>query len=232
MQIPNLPTDNLYKFMTILGMILFAFFFTFPIVYDDDLTKQIFQMKADSSKLDAEVTFLTQDLQELNSSIDTIDTINITKGSEIFKEFVRNDNKRKIDIDGLLDRKDLVFNKIYDSNYREAMKFLYEYYDYLFPEIKKHNDQIKLKDLLYAKTKEVYFKNAELNVKEMHINELLRKESYLFKMTKILCYISSFIIIIGLFLWFRFQRKVDKKLILEIEVLKKSKDELTLPTSK
>ena len=54
MNIPNLPTDNLYKFIALTGVVLFLTFLIYPSFRAIELNEKIYLIDAESRKLDIE----------------------------------------------------------------------------------------------------------------------------------------------------------------------------------
>jgi hypothetical protein len=70
MEMPTLPTDNLYKFMAIAGLLLLAGTMYFPTVLQIQLTDQEIQNKETAQILAADVEYTHSKIDEINKIID------------------------------------------------------------------------------------------------------------------------------------------------------------------
>ncbi len=104
MNIPNLPTDNLYKFLALSGVVIFLFFNIYPAHLLGEIKEEISTIETEKGELIFEVTALEKiqeeveiDLEEAKSEIskyqysDTLESIIIV---EELKEQLRNPANR------------------------------------------------------------------------------------------------------------------------------------------
>jgi hypothetical protein len=201
MEIPNLPTDNLYKFMAISGVTIAIVGFLMSYYgYRDSIT-ELDKIHTEYCLLDFEI----KNLKSLDSLISN--EINDIK-SELIKYGNLDDNiKEKIEIDEI--------KKYYSvPKNRDLYVFLHTYKSELFPEFKKYEE---------IKQKETKKDELEQNIKR---NEILLKERYrIWKDTKnqinklnwmwvIFTGLGTYIAINGFILWYK---KVQKYLDEEIK---------------
>lgn len=75
MNIPNIPTDSLYKFWTLAGLILFLVCLIFPGILLNDLMKHTNRVSAESRELDVDHNLLDRNIKLLENAANTEDTL-------------------------------------------------------------------------------------------------------------------------------------------------------------
>ena len=206
MNIPNLPTDNLYKFMALSGLVLFIISTIYPTYYIDNLTSEVYEtgteiglFKIELKMVDEKIKDVGHDVEQLRKRVDRYNLDGDTA-------------KPMIDIDKIL-------QKIKNAEYRDYLKFKYTYQSDIFPEVrmaKEVDKKIKENDILrYDGEKRLYLigrKNQLIEIKNKKIENMLWK--WYFIQT-----IGGLLSIFGFWLWyFRVQRLLDIKLKKETSI--------------
>lgn len=73
MTLPELPTDNLYKFMSIFGLLLFFSSYYFPWIRYTQIQPAIFDLEVEVSISELEHKYLLEDLDSLDNNIQTLE---------------------------------------------------------------------------------------------------------------------------------------------------------------
>ena len=66
---PSIPTENLYKFCAISGVVLFLFGATFPVQKLFETQNNVDQVKTESAILELQISYLREDTQRLDSNL-------------------------------------------------------------------------------------------------------------------------------------------------------------------
>ncbi|MEM6515800.1 MAG: hypothetical protein AAF688_06420, partial [Bacteroidota bacterium] len=120
--IPSLPTDNLYKFYSLSGLVVLLFSLIFLVIQYDDLINSIDTLKKDVDLLELESDFLSDDIESLNekeaylrSSLAEYDiSRDFSKSKyEHFSEFIKNLQN--------------------DEQYRDYIEFTFKYEEFIIP---------------------------------------------------------------------------------------------------
>jgi len=209
MNIPSLPTDNLYKFMALFGMVIvFALNYWYD-KYESRLKLNFIENEYNIEKFKFEVAILETEIkniglarkgnQENLNKLKPLDTL-------IFKHIELGD-----------------FNRLsYDKDFRESTVFQVEYLDKLFPEIKIKNEIQEQYVILTQKTNELYLKSLELK-RSTAISDMIFKE-----MTRNLwsfligTFVGISLIVIGFKNWYyKYQKYYDIEIVNSLNKLNK-----------
>lgn len=220
--LPNPPTDNLYKFCAISGLIILIFTSTFTSVYSNKLKDDIIDFEAMIEIQELESNYISKDLQNLENKEQKIINIlgSINYDSLDFKIYNDDFNKSLTRIKQ-------------DKNWRDYLEFRYKYIDEIIPTKKKYNEY---KSLL----EEVNKKNKKLNLNFIEITRNKNKinEKYLF--LKRLRFLFFVLVTFGIILSYygfkkwknNVQSQLDEVLKLELEKLKTEQSNTKLKNSK
>ncbi len=206
MNIPNLPTDNLYKFIALSGIIITLFCSIIPHIILNEIIDDIDTIQTERGELEFEIAKLEDRSDELEKDIDMVNSL-------LSKYEYDDSTNRVVNLDDLNEN-------LSDPEYRDYLQFKFDNEYDIFPVLKLHE-----------KTKEL-----SLEIKELHHGVLLKsyqmnRKSELFKKrTKRINKINIswvlgqlvgiFMMILGFNLWyFRVQKLLDKKLKKEVEEL-------------
>ena len=204
--IPNLPTDNLYKFKFLGGIsiLLFAAY-----IYSTQLINsysKLTESKIEVKKLEFRKDLITDNIKETKKEI-----------SELRKkfEFVNLDKKNNE-----VDFETFKTNILNDKNYREYLVFT-STYQYLLP----GGSSFKKIDKLTSDAEQLLkeFEKNSINIEALFFQSEYesKKLGFVSIMFLILCYFGLKYIKIGYNEWFEFvQKPSDEKLKLEIEKLR------------
>lgn len=207
--VPNLPTDNLYKFYAITGIVICLFSASFIILSTVKIEDDLDNISMKLARITLEGDFLDKDSERVEKL-----------ANELEKELNEYDLP-----------KDSIFNKYEnfitrhdklrsDKDYRDYTKLLYDYEIKLFPEIQKFNKIEELKAELLTSNRKQQIKLAE--IKEYNI-KAKRKSRKL-----ILTFILGLLAFIyghklakkGFKLWkSKVQDIIDQKLKIELDLL-------------
>jgi hypothetical protein len=207
MDMPNLPTDNLYKFIALSGVLIFITI--------------IVLMYSTMSNLSDETTKLETEVGELNFGI----LLSERKMDLIKNELKQLDKEttKKYRINKTL--KDTAdFYKFLDSFHnpeqREYYQFIVTYRDNIAPELKRFEKLFERQEELDKLNDDIYLKNYQVKRK----NEILKQKLNFIKWTSILWIFgllsSAFMSSIGFTFWYtRVQFYLDVKLKAETKLL-------------
>ena len=209
MNIPQLPTGDLYKFISIFGLVLIVFAHVEP-------NKKLLIYNKASNALQKEIALLTYEVEALDKEV-TATEKNMEKVDKTLADLGLKNPKTKEPISA----KEMIKN-LNDKEFREKISFLHKYQDMLFPsnsklaKIKSRTNQNK--EFAIATKKKI----IELKYSQRE-NESLKKsiqeQEFLFNF---LFYIGMALVFIGFFLWYKLvQLPLDEKLSLELDYLKK-----------
>lgn len=207
--IPNVPTDNLYKFYALSGIIIVVFSVSIRIYSNASIEEQLVTLDYDIALIKFERDNLLKDSNDWSEKAKIVD-----KMLEKHKP-----------IDTLFYIKESTFdNQIYEMQnnpgYRDYLAFVFKYYDHILPEaekleqLKKYNESLKLN-------------GREIDKKGIEIDYKLKKLKLKIDDQKIINYTTIFFIGLGLFLsiygfnlWKKkVQNPIDKKLALDLSQL-------------
>lgn len=73
MNLPSIPTDNLYKFCAISGVVLLLFGATFPVQKLFDTQNNLDHVKTEGKILTVQISYLRKDTKRLNSDVDSLE---------------------------------------------------------------------------------------------------------------------------------------------------------------
>lgn len=194
--LPNLPTDNLYKFFFFGGLTLIIYSSFLYFDQRQSIKEESNSIELNVVKIETENDFITQDLKdiEIKKKNLEIEISNLKSHSEGIN-YNRSDVKEKLQ----------------DRNYREYLSFYYTHINDLYPILAKTA-------LLQTEFKEYSNKENELKLNSRILlvkkNQLKREEDSL---THLLIAVALFIII-GLFFslfgalkWYNLQKYADEK---------------------
>ena len=208
MNIPSLPTDNLYKFISLSGVtIVLATFLFYGTIYID-IFNRIDGMESEVSILELDSKFITEDQQQLEKKIAHLAKYfpgNIIGNidSSITQHFVK-------------ESKEL----INDKNLREYYDFIFKNENKIFPEkqkielIKSENERIISLNRIYEK------KVVQIRTKSNIILRLNHRLSSVSTILGILVAIGILMALYGFKKWYnKVQKPTDEKLAIELKNL-------------
>jgi len=122
MNILNLPTDNLYKFIALAGVvILVACFITLNLI-TNELKDESAIIITEQGELKFEIAYLEERRSKIESESERLDSL-------IERYNISNINQSKIDIKNLR-------NRLYNPEEREYFQFIFNNIEYIIPEYK------------------------------------------------------------------------------------------------
>lgn len=121
--IPNLPTDNLYKFIALSGVLLAVFCIYSINTSMTEVARKATKLEMETLEMKVDAELLKERIQELHIELNHLDSILDLKELEF-------------------DNQDLVegnlFIKLKNKNYRDYYKFIIDYRENIQPEYRKH----------------------------------------------------------------------------------------------
>src|ERR1035437_4077886 len=134
MEIPDLPTDNLYKFISIFGLIICLYSITIPFLKLNSIEIEVQNNNGEANLLEQEVKSMEGDDRAIDYKI-----------REIRNEL----GKYKYDTTSLIIDLEKYKKQLYKKDYRDYIEFINKYEEIVFPVTKK----IKELDSLVEKQK-------------------------------------------------------------------------------
>jgi hypothetical protein len=213
MELPNLPTDNLYKFMSLTGIMFVVFFYVYPLTRIDRIRNEQTILVAEQGKLNASTEILKlrqnsllKDLLTLEKKIDD----KYGKPDSLDKL----EKKPRINLDNL-------WNNLHDKEYREYLKFTFDYEKKIIPE----KNELQLLKSMTDSINEIGNKQklilVDIKSKNAQISEKIKQERNWLWMEIIGLSLGLILIILGFKFWYyKVQIPLDEKLRLENELLK------------
>ncbi len=200
MNIPNLPTDNLYKFMALSGLVIFLLATIYPILYFDKISDEVFEIGTEMGILDIEQKQIQEKLNDLKEKQGNL------------KKSIKRYNIEEDTTDSVIDIGKLK-EKFKDPDHRQYKEFMYKYRSEIFPEVgigeELLEQGIENADLSYKLGKKVYLisrKTDLIDIKNKKINRELWK-------WRLIQAIGVLISIVGFYFWYyRVQKLLDNKL--------------------
>lgn len=110
MTIPNLPTDNLYKFVALTGIFLFLFTTIYPEYKYQEISNEMTLIDGEISKLDFEKTKIKEKQKELKNKVDRLDqqcncgTKSIVNDSIIIRTIILDGSKELLELSSSIDQ--------------------------------------------------------------------------------------------------------------------------------
>lgn len=205
MTIPNLPTDNLYKFLALSGVLLIVLALIMPRFTINRLDEESDKIEAELLILELETDVIANKTEKLKESIDR------QKRVLSMYEHSGDTTLSKISIAKL--HKDLQ-----DPKHREFLKFLYDYEDKILP-VQKLQDEVdsyfvELDKLEYETKK----KSGLITIKNKAFARNTENALDYFKLWYFMGISGAILMVVGFMLWYnRVQKVLDAKLLQELK---------------
>jgi len=207
--IPNLPTDNLYKFYAISGIVLILFTLTFETIVLTSLDEKSHKISELININEIEFNYLKKDVESLENEMDLLKSE--TKDYSIVQDSSYDKNKS---LDNKLDKLKT------DSNYRDYQEFYYKYENKLIPEVEKLNELNELRKLYVKNNREFDLKRVELESKNEELIDNLSQFNKFFYFGLFLLFQGFYLSFIGFRNWkTKVQDLLDRKLEIELRLL-------------
>lgn len=210
MNIPNLPTDNLYKFIALSGLAIYVFSIVYPIHLIEQYSELNHEIRTDIAKSEIESDRISQSLNALKDRLKDIKE-SYDLGEVEVSKFGEEDMKE-------------LKEKSKDPDYREYIKFWRENRDYLIPNLEELNEVERLNLEIDEKHYLHMLNNVDIVESNRRLEELDRRIDATNMISKVGHVLGGIMIIFGFTCWYtRVQRVLDLKLRAE---LLKASDEL------
>ena len=205
MQMPNIPTDNLYKFLSLSGIAIFIFSIVYPVYLSKQLDDLVNETTTSIGLMEIETEFLSKKLNELSEE-SSKKTDEKSKDCDYKKE-----NNPEKDLKKLLEN-------LYDEKNCDSLKFIYQYKDELFRELKKLKENqkqlIEMRELNHQHNINNYQIKRKIEINRELANDL--KTIHRFAFLGIV--LGIILAIIGFYLWYnKVQKLLDEKIRLELK---------------
>ena len=208
MELPNLPTDNLYKFTAFMGIVFVILFLIYPWVRIDKINNEKLALMAEKAELDVSLELLTSKIENLTDK---------AKKSHValYDKYGNIDSLRRLEVKTKFD-----FNKfkkdLQNKDYREFLKFSFEYEKQLYPELVEQEEINKAAELLIDANNKSRLTSIRIASKEFQIEKKLEQERSWIWINHIGIFLGLIMIILCLGLWYiRGQKPLDEKLRIE-----------------
>lgn len=210
MEIPNIPTDNYYKFLSLSGILIMVVTMFFCVNQQNSLSTEIENINFELTKLELERKFLTEDSKKVEIQIEDLEK-----------------HANKIDVKAP-DKEVSNFFKFNqtsiqnDKNFRDYLEFLFKYKEEMIPEITKA-EKIKIELEKQKKLeRELQFKIVSIDLKTKLLGSKINTSLFI-NVTGVLFFVGGCIISRrGFKNWYLLvQKPSDEKLQLEVDELKK-----------
>lgn len=160
MEIPNIPTDNYYKFLSLSGILIMVASMFFCITQDNAISREIDNIDLELAKLELEKKFLTEDSKKVEKQIEDLQkSADKLEGKDPDEEVGAFFKSNQTSIQN-------------DKNFRDYLEFIFKYKEELIPQIIKaekikieFEKQKKLDRELQIKTLSIKFKTKILRSK-------------------------------------------------------------------
>lgn len=209
MNVPNLPTDDFYKFLSLSGLFIFLLSVLYPIITVNDLEKDVSNTTIELKKLRLEISFLESRALKIQNRI--------TETNKMLARYDLDDTVvQQIDLDALIDR-------LFDSEYREFLEFRYKYQDKIFP-VFALNKKIELEVAEYESiAREIQMKSLDIKLKSELNGERVDAAKKTYLLWSIGQIFGGLISLFGFRNWYeKVQKPLDLKLEYEINALSES----------
>jgi len=208
--IPNLPTDNLYKFYALSGIFIAIFSLTAILLTSSGLEREIrnLELKEQTLKLDS---LYYQDYSvQLDAQYDKIE--------DMLKSFPSPDsvriNHRKEYLQQLVDIRS-------DPSWREYLEFIFKYEDKIVPGQSELKEIDEILEEMEVSAKNLELKTAELKITKSGLRYEKKKLTWIYVFGIIFFLFGSLLSFLGFRLWKnRVQKLIDKKNKIELKLLK------------
>ncbi len=210
MNIPNLPTDNLYKFLALFGLVLFLFCNIYPTTKLNKVEEEVIKIKTEIGEIDLEIDFLEEEIDKYEEDIEEAEmTISEYQFSDTTASKINAENLAR---------------NLQSKDYRDYLEFIYKYKDDIFP---VH----KLQREIQAKREKINQKRNKIKLRlyrSMREREIVsQKNSDIIKLAwgwAIGSSIGFTMMFFGFRLWYKkVQKPIDEKMVAEIKSLENNK---------
>lgn len=207
--ITTLPTDNLYKFYSIAGIIIVIIALALSYIPVFDLLDKIHKLELESAKVDMEVKFLNEDVE-----------IYEIKMEKLFNELSELDISSKSNNTAYDKFIEKLNNIRTNPEWRTYLEFIYKYEDKVFPEIAKYNEIKELENKIIDASRKVDLKIEKQRFVSKKIKFEIWKSVFIGLICSISLYFGLNLAIKGFDLWkTRVQDIIDRKNEIEISLL-------------
>jgi len=200
MEIPNLPTDHLYKFQALGGLLLVITCLMIQLFGLNVIRNTMKDNEIEISTLEIETKYLIKQIEEYQNKVSKLDS------SILRYEFLEETNDTII-VDSILR------NILKDKQYREYLDFVFTHKNDIFTYLDRINEnkalRVRITDLL--KEQEIRIKKVDILVDFNRTNLNILKFGYI--ILTILEFLGLYLSLSGFKQWKKIQNILDKKLL-------------------
>jgi hypothetical protein len=202
------PTDNLYKFFSITGLLVLAFSILYPALRSDEVQKNLIDLKGKYELLKYKQDLIIIEQKETSSLSKKL----IKKQDEQLaaRNISRADNKSSnTDID---DYQQLL-KDLKNENEREYFEFKIKYNDEIVPNQKEVNSYLASIDKQKLVAQQLDIKEIELSTVNEAVRLEIKKIDYLMTLSSIGKIIGLIMTVCGFGLWYFLHQKLQDEII-------------------
>ncbi|GGG33413.1 hypothetical protein GCM10011344_37840 [Dokdonia pacifica] len=208
--VPNLPTDNLYKFYALSGIFIAIFSMSIILLTSFELEREIRNMELTEQKLKVDSIYFKGYRLELESKYKTINNV-----LRSFPEKDYTENSRK-------EYQQNLANIQADPKWREYLAFIFKYEDQIIPGQSELKEIDKILKEMEIASKGLELKKVELESIKRGIKYEKNKLKFIYLFGSLFFLIGSMLSFFGFRLWKnRIQKIIDKKNKIELRILKR-----------
>lgn len=205
--IPSIiPTDNLYKFMSLSGMVLFFFCLFYPSWRVYNIERNEMEIKGKVSLLDGKIKIMTENVEEMKEYTREIEKSNMINDQRDKEKRSKGIEVRRIDDFSYQELADYFKNK----EFRDAFGFVLDHKEQLYSnhntEISENEERRKSVDALQLSLIEVNNLNA------LALFERKRAD-YVILLGLVGCMVSFIVSAAGFTLWYRNYQSVQDAIL-------------------
>ncbi|MCB9185813.1 MAG: hypothetical protein H6601_03620 [Flavobacteriales bacterium] len=214
MNIPNLPTDSLYKFMALSGLVLLLFSNVYPRYLIDQIEEERNSIISEIGKHSIEINHLSEDRDQLEKEVHKLEI-------EVKKYVFNGDVDSIVDVEQLRER-------LWKSDYREYLEFIFAHKEKIIPTVEAQKQVEAKLTRIVELTRTQQLKNYDLERKHEILKQKTSKISQSIWLWAIGSGLGGGLMYWGFWLWYvRVQKPIDQQLRKET---KQKAENLNQPT--
>lgn len=198
MDLPILPSNNLYSFSTFLGIFFILFFLVYPINRINIIEIEQIELSGDCEKLKQEMNNSQKAVQRLETRVDDLK-------NNIDKKYGKPDSIEKLNIEN-------IYGKLKNKEYREYLKFCFDYEDKIIPESEDINKIEIVQSQIEKKLFHIEIITTDIGTKTLLIKQKIKQESKWKFVNAIGVGLGVFLLLFGINNWYnKIQKPLDEK---------------------
>lgn len=210
--LPNIPTDNLYKFTFVAGLTIILTALIILVTLYNSITNSVDKLEFEVGKTESESAYLIKEETELGIELKAINkkTSNFSSDTSAINQYNINDLK---------------INQLHNKDYREYLGFIFAHKSDLIPYYDELGKLAKTNEILRAKEKQITLNGDIVILKSRQLKSEAERRLVISSLLCIMIFIGGIIAYFGYQKWYLLvQKPSDEKLKLELEELKKKQE--------